>query len=95
MVPLGGTDMPRKPNPAFMKELRPSEELAQVIGEEPRPRTQVTKKIWEYIKEHKLQDEKQRRMINADEKLQLVFGEKNQISMFELPKILAGHLTPA
>ncbi len=81
----------RKPNAAFMKPLTPSETLAAVIGATPVPRTEVTKKIWEYIKKHDLQDPKNRRNINADAKLKPLFG-KDQVSMFELTKILSGHL---
>lgn len=82
----------RKPNAAFMKPLKPSAELAAVIGSEPLPRTEVTKKIWEYIKKHDLQDASNRRNINADEKLKKLFG-KDQVSMFELTKIVNGHLS--
>ncbi len=81
----------RKPNAAFMKELTPSAVLAAVIGAAAVPRTEVTKKIWDYIKKHDLQDAKNRRNINADEKLKPLFG-KNQVSMFELTKIVSGHL---
>ena len=81
----------RKPNAAFMKPLTPSAELAAVIGADPLPRTEVTKKIWEYIKKHDLQDPANRRNINADDKLLKLFG-KDQVSMFELTKIVNGHL---
>ncbi len=81
----------RTPNAAFMKALTPSAELAAVIGATPVPRTEVTKKIWDYIKKHDLQDPKNRRNINADEKLKPLFG-KAQVSMFELTKIVSGHL---
>ena len=81
----------RKPNAAFMKPLTPSATLAAVIGATPVPRTEVTKKIWVYIKKHDLQDAKNRRNINADDKLKPLFG-KNQVSMFELTKIISGHL---
>ncbi|GAA5237173.1 DNA topoisomerase III [Verticiella sediminum] len=82
----------RKPNAAFMKPLKPSADLAAVIGSEPLPRTEVTKKIWEYIKKHDLQDAANRRNINADDKLKKLFG-KDQVSMFELTKIVNGHLS--
>jgi upstream activation factor subunit UAF30 len=82
----------RKPNAAFMAALAPSEELAAVIGSKPMPRTQIIKKIWEYIKKYKLQDSKNRRMINADEKLKVLFGGKKQISMFELAKVVNNHV---
>jgi upstream activation factor subunit UAF30 len=82
----------RKPNAAFMKPMTPSHELAAVIGASAQPRTEVTKKIWEYIKKHKLQDSANRRNINADEKLRVIFGGKKQVSMFEMTKLVAGHL---
>ena len=81
----------RKPNAAFMKPMTPSAVLAAVIGATPVPRTEVTKKIWVYIKKHDLQDAKNRRNINADDKLKPLFG-KSQVSMFELTKIISGHL---
>ncbi len=86
------TKPPRKPNAAFMKPLTPSPILAAVIGADPLPRTEVTKKIWEYIKKHDLQDPANRRNINADDKLRPLF-EKEQVSMFELTKIVSGHLS--
>ena len=82
----------RKPSAAFMKPLTPSEALADVIGSKAMPRTQVTKKLWDYIKKHKLQDSKNRRNINADEALKKVFGGKKQVSMFEMTKLVAKHL---
>lgn len=82
----------RKPNAAFMKPLAPSAALAEVIGSASRPRTEVVKKIWDYIKKNNLQDKKNRRMINADAKLKVVFGGKGQISMFELAKVLSKHV---
>jgi len=81
----------RKPNAAFMKPLTPSTELAAVVGSEPLPRTEVTKKIWEYIKKHDLQDPQNRRSINADDKLRPIFG-KEQVSMFEMTKLVSTHL---
>lgn len=81
----------RKPNAAFMKPLTPSAELAAVIGAEAVPRTEVTKKIWDYIKKHDLQDPANRRNINADDKLRPIFG-KDQVSMFELTKLVNAHL---
>jgi len=86
------TKTARKPNAAFMKPLTPSATLAAVIGSEPVPRTEVTKKIWEYIKKHNLQDPANRRNINADAKLKPLFG-KDQVSMFELTKIVNSHLS--
>jgi upstream activation factor subunit UAF30 len=81
----------RTPNAAFMKALTPSPALAAVVGPKPLPRTEVVKKIWEYIKKNNLQDAANKRMINADEKLKGVFG-KNQVSMFEMTKIISQHL---
>jgi len=82
----------RKPNAAFMKAMTPSAVLATVVGSMPLPRTEVTKKIWDYIKKNKLQDAINRRMINADEKLRQVFGGRSKVSMFEMTKLVSGHL---
>jgi chromatin remodeling complex protein RSC6 len=82
----------RKPNAAFMKAMTPSAVLAAVVGSMPLPRTEVTKKIWDYIKKNKLQDSINRRLINADEKLRQVFGGKRQVSMFEMTKLVSNHL---
>ena len=82
----------RKPNAAFMKELTPSSELAEVVGAKALPRTQVVSKLWVYIKKHGLQDAKEKRMINADDKLKAVFGGKKQVSMFEMTKLVNKHL---
>jgi len=82
----------RKPNAAFMKPMTPSSVLAAVIGATPMPRTEVTKKIWDYIKKNKLQDAINRRLINADEKLRAVFGGKGKVSMFEMTKLVSNHL---
>jgi upstream activation factor subunit UAF30 len=82
----------RKPNAAFMKAMTPSGALAAVVGAMPIPRTEVTKKIWDYIKKNKLQDAINRRLINADEKLKQVFGGKKQVSMFEMTKLVSNHL---
>ena len=82
----------RKPNAAFMKAMTPSSVLAAVVGSMPMPRTEVTKKIWDYIKKNKLQDAVNRRLINADEKLRAVFGGKNKVSMFEMTKLVSNHL---
>ena len=82
----------RKPNAAFMKAMTPSAVLAAVIGSTPMPRTEVTKKIWDYIKKNKLQDSINRRLINADEKLRAVFGGKGKVSMFEMTKLVSNHL---
>jgi chromatin remodeling complex protein RSC6 len=82
----------RKPSAAFMKPMKPSATLGAVIGNGAMPRTQVTKKIWQYIKRHKLQDKKNKRMINADEKLKAVFGGRKQVSMFEMTKLVSRQL---
>ena len=82
----------RKPNAAFMKAMTPSAVLAAVVGANPLPRTEVTKKIWDYIKKNKLQDAVNRRLINADEKLKAVFGGKSKVSMFEMTKLVSNHL---
>jgi upstream activation factor subunit UAF30 len=81
----------RAPNPAFMKALTPSAALAAIIGNQPVPRTEVTKKIWEYIKKHGLQDQVKKTMINADAKLKEIF-QKAQVSMFEMTKLINSHL---
>jgi upstream activation factor subunit UAF30 len=85
-------EVKRTPNAGFMKPMTPSAMLAAVVGATPLPRTEVVKKVWEYIKKNKLQDANNKRMINADEKLRKIFG-KAQVSMFEMTKILNQHLT--
>ena len=82
----------RKPNAAFMKPMNISSVLGAVIGSAPMPRTEVTKKLWDYIKKNKLQDAINKRMINADEKLKAVFGGKKVVSMFEMTKLVSAHL---
>jgi upstream activation factor subunit UAF30 len=82
----------RKPNAAFMKPMTPSATLGAVVGTSAMPRTEVTKKIWGYIKRNGLQDKKNKRMINADDKLKLVFGGRGQVSMFEMTKLVSKHL---
>ncbi len=82
----------RTPNAAFMKAMTPSGSLAAIIGEKPVPRTEVTKKVWEYIKKNNLQDANKRTMINADPKLKEIF-RKNQVSMFEMTKLINSHLS--
>jgi upstream activation factor subunit UAF30 len=82
----------RKPNAAFMKPMTPSSTLAAVVGSSPMPRTEVTSKLWGYIKKNNLQDKTNRRMINADDKLRDVFGGKRQVSMFEMTKLVSKHL---
>jgi chromatin remodeling complex protein RSC6 len=82
----------RKPNAAFMKAMQPDASLSAVIGGNAMPRTEVTKKIWAYIKKNNLQDGKNKRMINSDDKLRDVFGGKKQVSMFEMTKLVNKHL---
>jgi upstream activation factor subunit UAF30 len=82
----------RKPNAAFMKPMQPSASLAAVVGSSPMPRTEVTKKLWQYIKRKGLQDQKERRMINADDALRVVFGGKGRVSMFDMTKLVSKHL---
>jgi chromatin remodeling complex protein RSC6 len=86
------TGAKRKPNAAFMKAMTPSATLGAVVGTTPLPRTEVTKKIWDYIKKNKLQDSVNRRLINADDKLRAVFGGKGKVSMFEMTKLVSNHL---
>jgi len=83
----------RKPNAAFMKPLKVTEELAMVVGKGPMPRSEVVKKLWIYIKKHNLQDPKKRRNINADENLKAVFGGKRTVDMFEMTKLVSKHLS--
>jgi len=82
----------RKANPAFMRPVTPSPALAEVVGTKPIPRTEVTKKLWAYIKKNGLQDKKNRRMINADTALKTVFGGKASVNMFEMTKLVGKHL---
>jgi chromatin remodeling complex protein RSC6 len=82
----------RKPNAAFMKPVTPSPALAEIVGSRPIPRTEVTKRLWAYIKKNKLQDPKNRRMIKADAALKVVFGGKSTLNMFEMTKLVAKHL---
>ena len=82
----------RKPNAAFMKAMTPSSTLGAVVGTQPLPRTEVTKKIWDYIKKNRLQDSVNKRLINADDKLRAVFGGKSKVSMFEMTKLVSNHL---
>jgi upstream activation factor subunit UAF30 len=83
----------KTPNPAFMKAMKPSEALARIVGTEPLPRTEMTKKLWEYIKKNNLQDAANKRNINADENLLAVFDGKKQVSMFEMTKLVSKHLS--
>jgi upstream activation factor subunit UAF30 len=83
----------RKPNAAFMKPVTPNEKLAAVVGAKPLPRTELTKKLWAYIKKNGLQDKKNKRMINADDALKAVFGGKSQVSMFDMTKLVSKNLS--
>lgn len=83
----------RTPNAAFMKEMQPSEALAQIVGSKPLPRTEVTKKVWAYIKKNSLQDGKDKKKINADAKLQEIFNGKKAVDMFEMTKLVNAHLS--
>jgi len=85
--------MPRKANPAFMKPLQLTPALEAVVGKGPMPRTQVVKKVWEYIKKNKLQDAKNKRNINPDAKLKAVLGGKNTVNIFEMTKLISKHLS--
>jgi len=82
----------RKPNAAFMKPMQPDAALSAVVGTKPIPRTEITKKLWQYIKRNGLQDAKERRMINADDKLRAVFNGKGKVSMFEMTKLVNKHM---
>jgi len=85
----------RKPPSKFMQPMQPDAALSKVVGEKPLPRTQVTKKLWIYIKKRGLQDKKERTMINADDNLRAVFGGKKRVSMFEMTKLVSKRMTPA
>lgn len=82
----------RKPNAAFMKPLMPDQALGEIVGSKPLPRTEITKRLWAYIKKNNLQNKSNRRMIDADEKLKEVFNGKKQVSMFEMTKLVAKHV---
>jgi len=82
----------RTPNAKFMAPVTPDAVLAPVVGSKPLPRTELTKKLWDYIKKNKLQDAKKRTLINADDALKVVFNGKKQVSMFEMTKLVSGHL---
>jgi upstream activation factor subunit UAF30 len=82
----------RKPNAAFMRPVQPDSALSAVVGSSPLPRTELTKKLWQYIKRKGLQDARERRMINADDNLRVVFGGKRQVSMFEMTKLVNKHV---
>ncbi len=82
----------RKPNAAFMKPVQPDEKLAEIVGSKPLPRSELTKKLWDYIKKNGLQDAKKRTQINADPAMKAVFNGKSQVSMFEMTKLVNGHV---
>ena len=82
----------RKPNAAFMKPVTPDAALSEVVGTKPLPRTELTKKLWAYIKKNKLQDQKNKRMIKSDDTLKAVFGGKAQVNMFEMTKLVSKHV---
>jgi len=82
----------RKPNAALMKPVQPDDALAKIVGSTPLPRGELTQKLWEYIKKHKLQDEKTRTQINADEALTVVFNGKKSVTMFEMTRLVSGHV---
>jgi upstream activation factor subunit UAF30 len=89
----GKKKAPRKANAAFMAPVTPSDKLAPVVGAKPIPRTEVTKRLWAYIKKNKLQDPKNKRMIKSDAALKVVFGGKAQVNMFEMTKLVSKHLS--
>ena len=82
----------RKPNAALMKPVQPDDKLSAIVGSTPLPRSEMTKKLWDYIKKNNLQDAKKRTLINADEALKAVFGGKKQVSMFEMTKLVSAHV---
>ena len=83
---------PKKANAAFLKPVTPDDKLAAVVGASPLPRTELTSKLWAYIKEHKLQDAKKKTMINSDDKLKAIFDGKGQVTMFEMNKLVNAHI---
>jgi chromatin remodeling complex protein RSC6 len=91
-MPKSKTPSKRKPNPAFMRPVQPDDKLAAVVGSRPLPRSELTKKLWDYIKKNGLQDKKVRTQINADDALRPVFNGKSQVSMFEMTKLVSGHI---
>ena len=86
------TPSKRKPNAAFMRPVQPDDKLSAIVGSKTLPRSELTKKLWDYIKKNGLQDKKKRTMINADDALKLVFNGKSQVSMFEMTKLVSGHI---
>jgi chromatin remodeling complex protein RSC6 len=91
-MPTAKKTSKRKPNAAFMRPVQPDDKLSLIVGSKPLPRSELTKKLWEYIKKHGCQDKKKRTMINADDALRPVFNGKSQVSMFEMTKLVSGHL---
>jgi chromatin remodeling complex protein RSC6 len=91
-MPKTKTPSKRKPNPAFMRPVQPDDKLAAVVGSKPLPRSELTKKLWDYIKKNGLQDKTKRTQINADDTLRAVFNGKSQVSMFEMTKLVSGHI---
>jgi chromatin remodeling complex protein RSC6 len=89
---MPATKATRKPNPALMKPVQPDELLSAIVGAKPLPRSEMTKKLWDYIKKNNLQDPQKRTMINADDALKAVFGGKKQVSMFEMTKLVSAHV---
>jgi upstream activation factor subunit UAF30 len=88
----GAAKSARKPNAAFMKPMQPSAELGAVVGTQPQPRSEITKRVWDYIKKNNLQDQQNKRQINADDKLRPVFGGKKNVTMFEMTSLVNKHL---
>jgi chromatin remodeling complex protein RSC6 len=86
------TKTARKPNAAFMKPVQPDDKLSAIVGSKPLPRSELTKKLWDYIKKNNLQDKKKRTQINADDALKAVFNGKGQVTMFEMTKLVSGHI---
>jgi len=86
------TSSKRKPNAAFMKPVQPDDKLAAIVGSKPLPRSELTKKLWDYIKKNGLQDKKKRTNINADDALKAVFGGKKTVTMFEMTKLVSKHV---
>jgi chromatin remodeling complex protein RSC6 len=82
----------RQPSAAFMKPVQPDEKLAAIVGSQPLPRTDITRKLWDYIREHKLQDPQNKTFIQADDKLKAVFDGKERVTMFEMTKLVSGHI---
>ena len=82
----------RKPNAAFMKPMQPDDKLSAIVGNKAMPRSEITKKVWDYIKKHGLQDKKKRTQINADDNMRAVFGGKSQVRMFEMTKLVNQHM---